>query len=407
MSDSDSIRERAQRVIVGTYNRFGPVLVEGSGCRLRDAEGREYLDFVAGIAVCSLGHAHPELARVLAEQSRRLWHVSNLYYTLPQVELAEALTAACFASRVFFCNSGAEANEAAIKLARRYSLTTHSNPERYHIVCMDNSFHGRTLATVAATGQRKVREGFGPLCPGFSFVPFGDLAALKRAVGESTCAVMLEPVQGNGGVLLPPDGYLKDVRALCDERGLLLIFDEVQVGLGRTGRLFCHEHFGVSPDVMTLAKALGGGLPIGAMLCTEEAAQGLPAGSHASTFGGTPIVCAVARKALEIISAPAFLAQVREAGGHLLTRLKGLKQRHPAAVADVRGLGLICGLELAQPKARRLMELALAEGLLIDVATERVVRLVPPLIAGRAEIDALIQGLDRALPELMRETTWE
>lgn len=400
MGNSESIRERAERVIVATYSRFGPVLVEGSGCVLRDADGKEYLDFVAGIAVCGLGHANPELAAVLAEQSKKLWHVSNLYYTLPQVELAEALTSRCFASRVFFANSGAEANEAAIKLARRYSLTKHGNPERYHIVCMENSFHGRTLATVAATGQKKVREGFGPLCPGFSFVPFGDLEALKGAVSANTCAVMLEPVQGNGGVLLPPEGYLAAVRRLCDEHKLILIFDEVQVGLGRCGRLFCHEVYNVEPDVMTLAKALGNGLPIGAMLCTEEAAQGLPAGSHASTFGGTPIVTAVARKALEMIAAPEMLEHVRQVGAYLRQRLGELKGKHPERITDVRGLGLICGLELAEPKSRRLMELSLAEGLLIDVATERVVRLVPPLIVGKSEIDALIQGLDRALPKL-------
>jgi acetylornithine/N-succinyldiaminopimelate aminotransferase len=386
--------------MVATYSRFGPVLVEGSGCLLRDAEGREYIDFVAGIAVCSLGHANPALTGALAEQAGRLWHVSNLYYTLPQIELAEALTSRCFAERVFFCNSGAEANEAAIKLARRYSLAQRGRPERFHIVCMENGFHGRTLATVSATGQKKVRQGFGPLLPGFSFVPFGDLPSLRKAVTPDTCGVLLEPILGNGGVLLPPEGYLEAVRELCNERGLLLIFDEVQVGMGRTGHLFCHQGYNVEPDVMTLAKALANGLPVGAMLATEEAARGLPAGSHASTFGGTPLVCAVARKVLETIADPGMLAHVREMGDYLLGRLEELRLRHPGQVSGARGRGLICGLELSSPGARRLMELCLEEGLLIDVATERVVRLVPPLIIGRAEIDALFQGLDRALPRL-------
>jgi len=399
MGNSQKIRERADAAMLTTYSRFGPVLVEGRGACVRDAEGRDYLDFVAGIAVCALGHANPELCAALAEQAQRLWHVSNLYYSVPQVELAEALTARCFADRVFFCNSGAEANEAAIKLARRYSLSRF-NGERYRIVCMEGSFHGRTLGTISATGQEKVRAGFGPLLPGFSFVPFGDIGALRAAITDKTCAVMLEPIVANGGILMPPDGYLAAVRELCNERQLLLVMDEVQVGMGRTGHLFAHQGFGVEPDVMTLAKALGGGLPIGAMLCTEEAAKGLPAGSHASTFGGTPLVCAVARRALEMIAAPEMLEHVRETGDYLLVRLRELASRHPAQVAAVRGRGLICGLELSEPKTRRLMELALEEGLLIDIATERVIRLVPPLIIGRAEVDALISGLDRALPKL-------
>jgi acetylornithine aminotransferase len=384
----------------GTYNRFGPVLVEGSGCRLRDAEGREYLDFVAGIAVCGLGHVNPELIVALGHQAGRLWHVSNLYYTLPQVELAEALTSRCFAGRVFFANSGAEANEAAIKLARHYSLSSTGQAERYHIVCMENSFHGRTLATVSATGQEKVRAGFGPLLAGFSFVPFGDLGALRGAVTDETCAVMLEPILANGGILMPPEGYLAGVRRLCDERGLILVFDEVQVGMGRTGHLFCHQGYGVEPDVMTLAKALAGGMPIGAMLAREKLAAGLPAGSHASTFGGTPLVCAVATRAVEMLADPPMLAHVREMGEHLRGGLEGLRKKFPERITDVRGRGLIWGLELAEPKTRRLMELALEEGLLIDIATERVIRLVPPLIVGRSEIDALINGLERVLPGL-------
>jgi acetylornithine aminotransferase len=403
MSQSDTIRERAEKTMLATYNRFGPVLVEGSGCLVKDADGREYVDFVAGIAVCSLGHANAELAAVLAEQARRLWHVSNLYYTLPQVELAEALTSRCFADRVFFANSGAEANEAAIKLARHYSIARSGVEERYHIVCMEQSFHGRTLATVSATGQPKVRQGFGPLLPGFSFVPFGDLAALRGAITEATCAVMIEPILANGGILMPPEGYLLAVRELCDARGLLLIFDEVQVGMGRTGDLFCHQGYGIEPDVMTLAKALGGGLPIGAMLCTEEAAKGLPAGSHASTFGGTPLVSAVAKRALEMIAAPEMLAHVREMGAYLLGRLEELKAKHPRRVSAVRGRGLIWGLELAEPSTRRLMELCAGEGVLIDIATERVIRLVPPFVVGRAEIDALYGALDRTLPRLSRE----
>jgi len=397
---STAIRERADSVMFSTYGRFGPVLTEGRGMRLKDVSGKEYLDFVAGIAVCSLGHSHPELGRVMAAQAKTLWHVSNLYHTLPQVELAELLTGKdSFADRVFFANSGAEANEAAIKLVRKWSLDS-GNPNRYEIVCMENSFHGRTLGTVSATGQEKVRKGFGPLLPGFKFVPFGNLPALRKAITAKTCAVMLEPVQGNGGVQLPPEGYMVGVRALCDEKGLAMVLDEVQVGMGRTGRLFCHEHYGVKPDVMTLAKALGNGLPIGAMLATEDMAKAFTPGTHASTFGGTPLVCSVAKRAFEIIASEKNLAHVRKMGEYLLGKLQGLVAANPKKCAAARGLGLICGLELTGPHSRKLMELALDEGLLIDVATDRVIRLVPPFVIRKADIDALENGLSKALKRL-------
>ena len=301
-----------------TYGRFPLTLVKGDGCRVWDEQGKEYLDFVGGIAVCALGHSSALVSRVLEEQSKTLVHVSNLYYTRPQVELARLLVEHSFARRVFFCNSGAEANEAAIKLARRYMGDT-SGPGRHVIVSMENSFHGRTMATLSATGQRKVQNGYDPLLAGFKFVPFNDLPRLEEAVDESVCGVMLEPIQGEGGVVCPDPEYLKGVRKLCDDRGALLILDEVQVGMGRTGALFAHEHYGITPDIMTLAKALGNGLPIGAMLSTEEVSRAFGPGSHATTFGGTPLVTAVAAAVTRSLLDDGWIDNARE-GGRLLLR---------------------------------------------------------------------------------------
>ena len=384
--------------ICQTYARHDLVLVRGSGCRLWDADGREYLDFVGGIAVCNLGHCPDGLAEVLYRQARHLVHVSNLYYTEPQVRLAELLTGSSFADKVFFCNSGAEANEAAIKLARKYSRERHG-AGRYGIITMKASFHGRTMATLSATGQEKVHHGFEPLVDGFHYVEFDNVDAVAAAVDDTICAVLVEPIQGEGGVRIPGPDYLARLRRLCSERDLLLIYDEVQVGMGRTGALFAHEHEGVGPDIMTLAKALGNGLPIGAMLTTNHVAEAFTPGSHASTFGGTPLVTAVACEVLKRISDPTFLERVLTVGAYFKERLQALQAKHPRLVHDVRGRGLIVGMELKVPGkdvVRRCQEL----GFLINCTVDTVLRFVPPLIVSEAEIDRLIRALDTAFSEM-------
>jgi len=384
--------------ICQTYARHDLVLVRGSGCRLWDADGREYLDFVGGIAVCNLGHCPDGLAEVLYRQARHLVHVSNLYYTEPQVRLAELLTGSSFADKVFFCNSGAEANEAAIKLARKYSRERHG-AGRYGIITMKASFHGRTMATLSATGQEKVHHGFEPLVDGFHYVEFDNVDAVAAAVDDTICAVLVEPIQGEGGVRIPGPDYLARLRRLCSERDLLLIYDEVQVGMGRTGALFAHEHEGVGPDIMTLAKALGNGLPIGAMLTTNHVAEAFTPGSHASTFGGTPLVTAVACEVLKRISDPTFLERVLTVGAYFKERLQALQAKHPRLVHEVRGRGLIVGMELKVPGkdvVRRCQEL----GFLINCTVDTVLRFVPPLIVSEAEIERLIRALDTAFSEM-------
>jgi acetylornithine aminotransferase len=356
-----------------------------------DEDGKEYIDFVGGIAVCSLGHSSTLVTKVLEEQSKTLVHVSNLYYTRPQTELARSLVENSFADRVFFCNSGAEANEAAIKLARRYSKQKYGS-ERHTIISMKGSFHGRTMATLSATGQEKVQNGYEPLLKGFKFVSFNDLSALKDAIDKTVCAVILEPIQGEGGVVCPDPGYLKSVRKLCDDNNLLLIFDEVQVGMGRTGKLFGYENFGITPDIMTLAKAMGNGLPIGAMLSTEEISIGFVPGSHATTFGGTPLVTAVAGAVLNSILNDGWLENCRDMGVYFKARLEELQRKYDF-IRDVRGYGLIIGMELdveGAPIVKRCME----KGFLINCAQGNVLRFIPPLIIGRDEIDLLVRTLD-------------
>jgi len=382
-----------------TYGRQPLVLVRGEGCRVWDEAGREYLDFVAGLAVCNLGHAHPEVARAAAAQLTTLVHVSNLYYTTPMVELAEALVSHTFADRVFFCNSGAEALEGLIKLCRRYSREKYG-PGRHKIICMLNSFHGRTFGALSATGQEKFQQGFEPLLPGFVFVPFNDLPALEAAVDGETCAVLLEPIQGEGGVNLPDPGYLPAVRRLCDARGLLLALDEVQTGMGRTGRLFAHEHFGITPDVLATAKGLANGLPMGALLATGEVAQAFVPGTHASTFGGGPVIARAALTVLQTLTAPGFLAAVREKGDYLVRRLTGLARGWPV-ITQVRGLGLMWGLELSREGAP-LVAAARERGLLINCTQGNIIRLLPPLVITREELDRglelLAQAMEAAYP---------
>lgn len=391
------IQIQADKYMFQTYGRFPITLVRGEGCRVWDEKGKEYLDFVGGIAVCALGHSSPLMTKVLEKQSKALVHVSNLYYTVPQVNLAKLLVENSFADRVFFCNSGAEANEAAIKLARRFSNEKFGK-NRHVIISMEGSFHGRTMATLSATGQDKIKKGYNPLLEGFKFVPFNDLSTLERAVDDSVCAVILEPIQGEGGVICPQQGYLQGVRNICDERNILLIFDEVQVGMGRTGRLFAHENFGVTPHIMTLAKALGNGLPIGAMLSTEELSSAFSPGSHATTFGGTPLVTAVAEAVLKSLLDDGWIDNCRSMGEYFKERLQGLRERY-AFIKEVRGLGLIIGMELEMEGAP-IVNACIKKGFLINCTHDKVLRFVPPLIVGKEEIDLLVDALDDVLGKI-------
>ena len=393
--------ETADRVMAATYSRFPIVLTRGEGCTLYDAQGRTYTDFVAGIAVCNLGHAHPGIAQAIADQARRLVHVSNLYYTTPQIALAEWLVEHSFADRVFFCNSGAEANEAVIKLARKY-FKDRGAPERFRIITMEGSFHGRTMATLSATGQAKIRKGFEPLLEGFDIVPFNNLEAVRDAITAETCAVMLEPIQGEGGVRCPAPGYLEDLRRLCDQEGLLLVFDEVQTGMGRTGKLFAYEHFAMTPDIMTLAKALANGLPMGAMLAKEGVAASFTPGSHASTFGGTPLVAAAAFKVVKILLEEGILRNCERVGEYFKDRLLDLKSRY-AFIKEVRGKGLLLGLDLACDGVS-IVKACMERGFLINCTQEHILRFIPPLIIQEGQIDSLIACLDAVFQELSNKS---
>jgi acetylornithine/N-succinyldiaminopimelate aminotransferase len=388
--------KRADQVMAATYQRFPVVFEKGNGCKLQDTEGRTYTDFVAGIAVCNLGHAHPRISEAVARQADLLLHVSNLYYTLPQIDLAAWLVENSFADRVFFGNSGAEANEAAIKLARKY-FKDRGETDRFRIVAMERSFHGRTLATLSATGQEKIKKGFDPVLDGFDFVPFNDIEALQSSIGPATCAVLLEPVQGEGGVRVPDENYLPAVRKICDETGTLLIFDEIQTGMGRTGQLFAYQHFGIEPDIMTLAKALANGLPIGAMLATETVAAAFGPGAHASTFGGTPIVTAAALEVCKVLVEEQVVKNGKAAGAYLREKLLELKGRH-AIIEDVRGLGLLLGMKLKIDGAP-LVKQCMQKGFLINCIQDRILRFIPPLIISQEEIDQLIGCLDGALSD--------
>jgi acetylornithine/N-succinyldiaminopimelate aminotransferase len=394
--DSQTLMQQAQNHICRTYNRYNLAIARGSGCYLWDQEGRQYLDFVAGIAVCSLGHCPREIAQVMYAQAQQLVHVSNLYYTEPQVRLAQALTSSCFADKVFFGNSGAEANEAAIKLARKYSRMGYG-PGRYGIITMKNSFHGRTLATLSATGQEKIQEGFEPLVDGFRYVEFDNLDAVSEAIDKTVCAVLVEPIQGEGGVRVPHQAYLEGLRELCTRHDLLLIYDEIQVGMGRTGKLFSHQHEGVTPDIMTLAKALANGMPIGAMLTTDRVAEAFSPGSHASTFGGTPLVTAVGLEVFRQISSASFLEEVQKVGEYFQQRLMALMEKY-AFIREVRGRGLILGIELDFPGGEFVAQCQ-ERGVLINCTAEKVLRFLPPLIVTSAEVDRLIDTLEDVFRE--------
>jgi acetylornithine/N-succinyldiaminopimelate aminotransferase len=387
--------------ILPTYARSALVFERGEGAWLETTDGRRVLDFGAGIAVNALGHAHPHLVEALTSQAQKLWHISNLYQNPDGERLAKRLTEATFADLVFFSNSGAEALEASIKMARKYH-SANGQPERFGIITFEGAFHGRTLATIAAGGQKKYLEGFGPKVQGFEQVPFGDDEALKAAIGPETGAILIEPVQGEGGIRPVPTERLRALRQLCDERGLLLIFDEVQTGVGRTGKLFAHERAGISPDIMAVAKGIGGGFPMGACLATAEAAKGMTAGTHGTTFGGNPLAMAVGNAVLDVVLAPGFLDHVSQMGLLLKQRLAELKDRHPAVIAEIRGQGLMMGIKTHIPNTD-LAKAAENEDLLVITAGDNVVRLLPPLIVGEAEIREAVGRIDRACQALEDE----
>jgi predicted acetylornithine/succinylornithine family transaminase len=384
----------ADENIMNTYKRFPIVLVKGSGVKVWDVNGKEYLDFVAGIAVCNLGHSHPQVIAVVKEQLENLTHVSNLYYTEPQAQLARLLVENSFADKVFFCNSGAEANEAAIKLARKYA---HENmgPDKFELITMKDSFHGRTMATITATGQEKFQFGFTPLLEGFTYVPFNDLQALEARISNKTCGIMVEPIQGEGGVNIPDDNYLAEVREICDRHGILLIVDEVQTGMGRTGKLFAYEHSGIKPDIMTLAKALGNGFPIGAMLATNKIAKAFVPGNHASTFGGSPLAMAAANATVKTMLQEGILEHCREMGDYFLLQLKNLQQKHKI-IKEVRGKGLMLAAQL-NIESGDIVNECLQRGLLIASAGSKTLRFVPPLIITTQDIDQAVKVLDEVM----------
>lgn len=385
--------------VMPTYARADVAFVRGEGAYIFDANGRRYLDFTSGIAVTALGHGHPRLVEAMTKAIQGVWHTSNLFRIPGQEQLAETLVKNTFADTVFFGNSGAEAVEGGIKLVRKYQYAS-GHPERFRIITVEGAFHGRTLATLAAGRQEKHLKGFGPIVDGFDQVPFGDMAAMKAAIGPATAGILIEPIQGESGLKIVPTSYLKELRALCDAHGLLLFFDEVQTGMGRTGKLFAHEFTGVTPDVMSIAKGLGGGFPIGAVLATEKAAIGMVAGTHGSTFGGNPLATAAANAVLKEVLAPGFLDHVVAMGEHMRRGLEGIVARHGNKIAEVRGKGLLIGLRCHVDSAK-LIDALRANGLLTVAAGDNVIRLLPPLIVGTREVDEGLAIIDRTLESMV------
>jgi predicted acetylornithine/succinylornithine family transaminase len=390
--DPRKLFEESGRYIMQTYSRFPVVLRKGRGMKVWSVEGREYLDFVGGVAVNILGHCHPRVVVALQKQAQRLIHVSNYYHIEPQIKLAKLLVENSFADKVFFCNSGAEAIEAAIKLARKCAKEQ-NGPDRYEIIAAKNSFHGRTFAALTATGQEKFHQGFDPLLPGFKHVPSDDIPGISDAISKNTCAILLEPIQGEGGVRLPSPDYLQKVRELCDRKNLLLILDEVQTGMGRTGKLFAHEHYGITPDIMAIAKGLGGGVPIGAMLATEKAASAFQPGNHATTFGGNPLVCAAAVATIEVLLEDGFiLDQCNRMNIYFMEKLNLLKEKFPSLIKEVRGRGLLLGMELTR-EGDTIVKACLEKGILINCTAGNILRFIPPLIVQTRDIDQLTDVL--------------
>ncbi len=397
--NNHEIAELAREYMMPTYAPPEVAFVRGDGAKLVDADGNEYLDFVAGIAVCGVGHSHPRLAEAICEQARRIMHTSNLYFIEPQARLAERLAEISFGERSFFCNSGAEANEAAIKLARKWAREKLTEKQRT-IITAEKSFHGRTLTTITATGQEKYQKPFAPLPTGFRYVEFGNIEALEGAVDDTVCAVMLEPIQGEGGINVPDERYLAGVPRLCDERGLLLIFDEVQTGIGRTGEWFCYKHFGIEPDIMTLAKSLGGGFPIGACVAKGEVATTFEPGDHASTFGGNHLACTAALETLQIIEDEGLVENAAEMGELLTERFSALAA-DSEAVDHVRGKGLLLGLQLDVPKARDLADECFERGLVLNAIGNDVLRIAPPLTVSAEECDQAVETITEVLEEIV------
>ncbi len=379
--------EKGNKYLANTYRRFPIGIAKGEGCWLWDLSGRRYLDFLSGIAVCNLGHAPASVVEAVCAQAHKLLHISNLFYTEPQIKAAELMVSHSFGDKVFFCNSGAEANEAAIKLARRYSWKSHGEG-RTEIIAMENSFHGRTIATLSATGQKKFSEGFSPLVEGFTFVPFNDMEAVEKAVSEKTCAVIVECIQSEGGVYVAEAQYMKKLREFTAERDILLIIDEVQTGMGRTGKLFGYEHYAIEPDIMSLAKALGSGFPVGAIVAKDRVMEAFDPGSHASTFGGNPMACAAITATIDTMMDEGIVARCSAMGAYLLQGLLKLQKEFPF-IADVRGLGLLLGVEFTFEVAPIVQEF-LAEGVILYASKGNVVRLLPPLTIGQEEIDIFL-----------------
>lgn len=395
--------ELTQKYVMHTYGRLPVAFVKGEGCYLWDAEGKKYLDLLAGIAVNALGHSHPQITEVIIQQAATLVHTSNLFHVEPQARLAAKLCELSFADKVFFCNSGAEANEAAVKLARRWAKK-HKSKDCFEILTAENSFHGRTLGMIAATGQSKIKQGFEPLLPGFKHVPFGDVEALAKNITPQTAAIMLEPVLGEGGVQFPPEGYLQKVRALCDEKQILLILDEIQTGLGRTGKLFAYEHFGITPDILTSAKSLGTGLPMGACLATEAVASAFQPGDHASTFGGNFLVTAVAIKFLEILTKQGLLNHAQEVGVYFAQQLTQLAKDYPW-IKGVRAKGLMLGMDLSKEEpglGAKIVQESLSQGLIINCTQGKTLRFVPPLILTKVQVGEGVEILKSVFSKVMR-----
>lgn len=397
MSASVNWIDRGLTHVAKTYGRYPLVAASGEGCWLTDVDGKKYLDFLAGVAVNNLGHCHPKIVKALQEQAATLIHSSNFYHIPAQIELAEQICANSFGERVFFCNSGAEANEAAIKLARKYSFDQ-GHKERNEVITAKASFHGRTLGTLWATGQEKIQVGFSPVTPGFKYVPFGDIEALRNTISDATCAIMLEPIQGEGGIHVASKEYLQAVRELCDKNNLTLIFDEVQVGMGRTGTLFAYQYDGIEPDIMSLAKGLGGGPPIGAMVARERLAESFGPGTHGSTFGGNPLVSAAALATIKVLLDDGVLEHGRAMGEYLWQQLEILKGKYDF-ITEIRGRGLMLGMQMTIEGAE-IVKTAMERGLLINCTAGSVLRFVPPLVVSTDEIDQMIGILDQILSEI-------
>lgn len=391
----DALKAREQASVMSTYGRYPLAVASAGGCRMRDLDGREYVDLLAGIAVCNLGHCHPEVADVVAQQARKLVHVSNVFYQREQVELAEALKATCHMGKVFFCNSGAEANEGAIKLARRYMRTV-KNRDAYEIITLTKSFHGRTLATLTATGQDKIKFGFDPLPEGFTTVEAGDIEALRAAVSDKTAAVLLECIQGEGGVKPFPKAYLEAVQALCRQRDILFMIDEVQTGMCRTGRFWAFQNYGLTPDVFSCSKALANGLPMGAVLATDDVAAGFAPGSHATTFGGGALVSAAASKTIEIMNRDKLAERAQRLGDFAKALFAEVAERRPGKIAEIRGLGLMLGIELTFPGAD-VWKALLDKGFVCNLTQDTVLRLLPPLVIEQDDLKAFAEALEAIL----------